>query len=168
MEKKKHFHKKESHVYHSDKPAHSGIALPKELLDMYESLPSKREQVRAEKQKAYVGSLSEEDLKKYYQASKIARVFQSKYAFVIDGKKHFPFTFNFKSARWTITWDKEWYTESQQVPVLVTGIKELIKSIDQLAPRAKDKDGKDIVLSKDGEPVVYKTNFSADNMFERK
>ena len=156
-----------------------GIPLPPELLPggaIYESLPTGHDVAKKAKQDEYINGLSEEDKAKYDNASKVAKTFQSKYMFKIDGKKYPPFTFNFKSAHWTVTWDKEWYEKAKAVPELLAKIENLIKLLAQLAPHAKDKSGKDIVLADekgnplktdDGNPM-YKTNLVADRTFERK
>ncbi len=165
-------------VYSTDPKARrgGGIVLPKELLDMYDELPSMREAQRAEKQKEYVAGLSDAERANYVKASEIARAFQKKYAFKIEGNKYFPFTFNFRSAHWTVTWDNEWLTKAAKTPSLAKTVEQLIDSLSQLAPRVKDSKGNVVplsdaagnpVLGEDGQPL-FKPNFSADKTFERK
>ena len=166
---------------HAKPEKHFGgrIVLPPELLPggaIYESLPNKHEVDRAEKQKEYVASLSDTDRAKYIKASDLARQFQTKYAFKIEGTKYFPFTFNFRSQRWTVTWDREWLDKASKTPKLAETIEHLIESLAQLAPRVKDAKGNNVplvdtagnpLLGNDGSPL-YKTNFAADKTFERK
>ena len=171
-------HNSKKKVPHARKPERFGsqIILPKELEAMYDELPSMHDVNRTEKRKEYVEGLSEEDRKKYLDASSIAKAFQTRYTFKVEGTKCFPFTFNFRSKHWTVTWDREWLEKAAKVPTLATKIENLIEQLHQLAPRVKDKEGKDVLLTDaqgnpltadDGTPL-YKTYFDASKTYDRK